>query len=677
MQKEKGIVVITILIVSTVAGALIWLAVIDDPLNGPDGLLDIVYNEAPMLNELVENGTLPPVEDRLPTNPMLIQPEDEVGVYGGTWRMGRKGVGGISDMIRVYASYENLLRWDPTWSRIIPNLAQSYEVNNDSSEFTFHLREGLKWSDGVNFTADDILFWYEAELMNEELYSKWRTWAYYNDTPAVVEKLDDYTVKFSFSGSYGQFPINLAAVGADEITQRPKHYLEQYHIEYNPDGIDELINDTGASDWVELYKSRTPRNNPEKPTMDSWNLMDSYDSNSTYVLLERNPYYWKIDTSYNQLPYIDRINITIYPSSDALKDAFLEGKIDMQHKGINIAAAYDDFTANMDEGNYSLHTTLNPRYNGLTVHFNLDPDDPILKSVFSNRTFRIALSHAINRTAIVERVFGLDLEICQPAPREEAPFYREGLATQYLDFNLTLADELLNASGYDTFDSEGYRLTPSGHRINFTIAVRREANNNYLNCSKMLNQTWSELGLIVNIEEFGSVPWNSEVNVVASQEGYFALYLKGGDFIPSIRTLWGYSWAQWYQNNSLGNEPPDWAKNQMNLFEQMKGATDSDEMVSILNQIMTIAEEEFPLMGICRNRNGYALVRSNFHNVPQVMPKSYTYPTPAPTNPCQYYMDPQNPSTLLLSSQSAFETSSDIEPRFSVWDGCRFVTKER
>ena len=105
-----------------------------------------VYGEAPDLSELVAAGELPPVEERLPTNPLLVQPHDQVGVYGGTWQMGFTGIDCRGTM-RKHAGYENLLRFDPAWTRILPNLAQSYDVNTDGSEFTFHLREGFKCSD--------------------------------------------------------------------------------------------------------------------------------------------------------------------------------------------------------------------------------------------------------------------------------------------------------------------------------------------------------------------------------------------------------------------------------------------------------------------------------------------------------------------------------------------------
>ena len=111
--------------------------------------------------------------------------------------------------------------------------------------------------------------------------------------------------------------------------------------------------------------------------------------------------------------------------------------------------------------------------------------------------------------------------------------------------------------------------------------------------------------------------------------------------------------------------------------DQIRFANNSDAIVSILNQIMTIAEEEFFSMGICRNRNGYMVVKSYFHNVPQTMPKSSVYPTPAPTNPCQYYIDPQNSSTLLLRTSFAYDASQDQQLSASVFEGCCIVTKDR
>jgi len=126
------------------------------------------YQEAAGLAARVAAGELPPVGERLPQNPLVVEPNERVGQYGGTWRMGLVG-GSDGALLTRTIGYENLTRWDPAWEEAIPNVAERVEVSDDSTTYTFHLREGMKWSDGQPFTADDIMFWYEDVLLNEAL----------------------------------------------------------------------------------------------------------------------------------------------------------------------------------------------------------------------------------------------------------------------------------------------------------------------------------------------------------------------------------------------------------------------------------------------------------------------------------------------------------------------------
>src|SRR5690606_29939067 len=126
------------------------------------------FGQAPGLAEKVASGELPPAEERLPTSPMVVDVVERIGEYGGTWRTGLLGGQDGAWQVRTLG-YENLLRWTPEWDGWIPNVAKSYEVSEDSREFTFHLREGMRWSDGHPFTADDIMFWYEDVFLNPEL----------------------------------------------------------------------------------------------------------------------------------------------------------------------------------------------------------------------------------------------------------------------------------------------------------------------------------------------------------------------------------------------------------------------------------------------------------------------------------------------------------------------------
>ena len=134
------------------------------------------FGEAPMLASQVESGDLPPVEERLPSDPlMIIVPDERIGDYGGEWRSAM--VGGLDHiwMIRLMA-YENLIRFTPEWSGVMENVAKSFSANAEATEFTFELREGLRWSDGALYTADDITFWYEDVLTNEDLTPTIATW---------------------------------------------------------------------------------------------------------------------------------------------------------------------------------------------------------------------------------------------------------------------------------------------------------------------------------------------------------------------------------------------------------------------------------------------------------------------------------------------------------------------
>jgi peptide/nickel transport system substrate-binding protein len=214
------------------------------------------FAESPMLAEMVEAGTLPPLSERLPVNPAVVEPFNEVGTYGGTMRVGFTGTNPGWGGLWYIAGWENLVSWAPDFSGVVPNIAESWEISDDVREYTFHLREGMKWSDGAPFTADDIMFYIEDILFNEELspsgpIADWLPREGMEDF--VAEKIDDYTVKFIFPDPQGTLLFNLATWSGRHITFFPKHYLSQFHADYN-ENIDELVAaEEGVEDWVGLF----------------------------------------------------------------------------------------------------------------------------------------------------------------------------------------------------------------------------------------------------------------------------------------------------------------------------------------------------------------------------------------------------------------------------------------
>ena len=186
------------------------------------------YNEAPMLADMVANGEIPPVDERLPANPMVIQPLDDIGQYGGTWR--RIGVGpGDAGIFRYRLMYPQLVRYNTDGSDIGPNLAESWEVSDDGTTYTFHLREGVKWSDGTPHSSGDFMFWYEDVLGDEDLAPSFPVWLTVGGAPVVMDAPDDLTIRFTFPGAHGIFMTLMAGANGASMTWYPKVRRTAFH----------------------------------------------------------------------------------------------------------------------------------------------------------------------------------------------------------------------------------------------------------------------------------------------------------------------------------------------------------------------------------------------------------------------------------------------------------------
>jgi peptide/nickel transport system substrate-binding protein len=188
------------------------------------------YKEAPTLAEQVKAGKLPPVDQRLPANPLVVKGA-QVGKYGGNWRMGMTAGTDDVSFYRILA-YEPLVRWNVEWTDIVPNVAEKWDANPAATEFTIYLRKGLKWSDGTPVTADDVLFWWEDVQLNKELLAAPPSWMMAGGKPATVTKVDDTTLKFTFAGPNGLFLSNLASANARPVLNFPKNFAKQYHAKY-------------------------------------------------------------------------------------------------------------------------------------------------------------------------------------------------------------------------------------------------------------------------------------------------------------------------------------------------------------------------------------------------------------------------------------------------------------
>jgi ABC-type dipeptide transport system, periplasmic component len=610
------------------------------------------YNEAPMLTERVEAGELPPVEERLPKNPMVVTPFESVGQYGGTWRLVMNSPSDIATPARTIG-YENFVRsvtWQPGMDQtdivpdVIMNVAENVEVNEDGTEYTFHLREGHKWSDGEPFTADDVMFWYEDVYSNTELFPSKPTWSVRGDKPLVVEKIDDTTVKFVFGAANGLLLQYMAtpsnATEQNEPFAYPRHYLEQFHPKYNEAAA--------GSDWVQNFHAKADMwRNPEMPRLHPWIVTQGIGEGSgTQLIAERNPYYFKVDTEGNQLPYMDRVTIDIItdPQVTLLKAA--NGDFDMVDSYIGFVTTPENrgtFFDNQETGGYEFYEVLPNRANLMIISLNMTHKDPVKRELFSNKTFRQALSTAINRGEVIELVWlGQGLPY-QTVERPESPLFDEEMATQFTEFDIAKANEMLDSIGLTEKNADGIRLMSDGRPLQFTIdiSVIRQP---WIDSAELIKGYWRQIGvdLLINTSDTTALNQRVEANdhdaaVWSASGGADTIFDPKYYFPSSWAAFYATTWGQWFTKDTNPEEPPEAPKRQMELYQQLFAETDATQRVGLMREILAISKDEFYTIGVMQPTADYGIINARLTNVPGVMLASTEYAHPGAANPEQFY----------------------------------------
>jgi peptide/nickel transport system substrate-binding protein len=601
---------------------------------------DATYNESPMLAALVEAGELPSVAERLPKNPAVVEPFNETGSYGGTLRVGFVGTNPGWGGLWYMAGWENLVIWKPDFSGVAPNIAESWEVSDDVTEYTFYLREGIKWSDGAPFTADDIMFYIEDILFDPDVseYGAAADWLPVAGAEEFrAEKIDDYTVKFIFAEPNGVFLYNLATWAGRHITFFPKHYLMQFHAKYN-ENVDELVaEEEGADDWVGLLnlKASGPvedTNNyflhPERPLLFPWVIKEPLGA-SSQIVLERNPYYWKVDSEGNQLPYIDEILGISYLDDEGRTFAMLNGDVDyVKDPGDNNRILYFDA---MDAGNpIQINVQISDGANSNSIQFNRTIDDPAKAELFTNKDFRIGMSYAINREELIEIVhFGMS-EPAQVAPLESSPLYNEQLATQYIEYDVDLANEYLDKVIPERGD-DGMRLGLDGEPLTIVLFVPNDQSymGTWEQVAEILTGYWAEVGVnvIMNSMPNDQFVEHKEDNVLEA----ILFTGEGGAGITAIldpryhvpmeyHGMFGNGWHAWrvHSEESVQVEPPQWIKDYRTQFEvEVLGASSQEAQIAAMQEILQMSADEFWVIGISRPNPSYQVYHERLGNQPE------------------------------------------------------------
>jgi peptide/nickel transport system substrate-binding protein len=463
-----------------------------------------------MLAEMVAAGTLPPVDERLPANPYT-PPHSwlSVGNYGGTLNKTYNNAWGITGFIHEMQYGNSLLRYLKDGLAIGPGLVESWESNADASEWTFKMREGVKWSDGEPLTTGDILYWWEYTIggNGKETSAEWpEGLAPINSPPdearsgtgslMTLEAPDDYTFIMKFDAPAPLTADRLAMwvngfIGPAWII--PRHYMEQF----NP-----VLSPSAYQDWEE-HQRKFNHNNPDYPRLTGWKL-DTFEDGVRSVW-SRNPYYWAVDAEGNQLPYIDTINVTNVQDKEIEKLAYTQGNADHAHFHVQTLGDIQDLRGAEATSNIEVRFWDSGSGTGSMYFFNMDFKDEKLRAAFRDPKFRQAMSHAYNRADVQRAVyFGLG-ELSNGTMSPKAIEYNindEGKAAyaswrdSYLAYDPALAASILDEAGY-TVGADGKRTLPDGSplQIQVTYGADQAPGGEHLSKNERLVRDWQAIGI--------------------------------------------------------------------------------------------------------------------------------------------------------------------------------------
>lgn len=585
------------------------------------------FNEAPMLQELVEQGALPPVEDRLPAEPMIVGPgtlvieeniDWEAGQYGGTLRTVHTNPDFSPD-----AAQGNLVTMlnvpGITLDQISDAVVAEFSVNEDATEFTFTLREGLRWSDGHPVTTEDVRFAFEDVFSNAELYPSFpnhlRSGGVSQGEPMELEIVDELTFRYISAVPYGALLTNMGTrwpgPGVPGF-MKPAHFLKDFHIDYT--SLEELrpyLEEEELTDeWHTLFATKdigsfdtTSRRAIGFPVLSAWQRVESAPG---VIALERNPYYFKVDIEGNQLPYIDRIESHEVSDMETTVMRVITGEVDYLREAAGLPHM-PLYREHMDEAGFTPHLfrrILSPT----TLFLNHTYDDPIWQEVVSDLRFRQALSLALDREEIIDTVkFG----------HASMP---EWVAEEFSQFDPDRAEALLDEMGMDQRDSDGYRLSPSGEPFELRLEVAPGIAE-IIPTSELVAEYLQDIGLNASMREIGwSLMWQ---RIGANEMQASVGWLHPGGW-PEVSNdyqmgIWGSGtdWQTWYNTDGeSGQEPPEWAMVGWNVYEEVQQTRPDDPYIEELrDELMQWYHDYFPTIIITEEIRDPLITAANLGNV--------------------------------------------------------------
>src|SRR5216683_4060134 len=450
--------------------------------------------ETPMFADQVKSGALPPVADRIPNPPWVVTQfagGDGPGKSGG--QLNTLVASARDTRLMTVYSYTRLIVYDDKF-KLQPDILESYEAK-DGREFTLKLRAGHKWSDGQPFTTEDFRFFWEDVANNKELSPSGPSVELLVDgQPPKVEIIDERTIKYSWDKPNPYF-IASQARAAPLFLYRPAHYLKKFHLGYTPEK--EILKSARGGEqggrWIETYRrldAMYANDNVDLPTLNPW--VNTTPSPAQRFVFVRNPYYHRIDQNGRQLPYIDRVTLTVAATNLIPARAGL-GEADLQVRYLNMRD-YTFLQKSSKSAGLAVHLWEAGVGSQIAFYPNLNANDAVWRKLMRDVRFRRALSLAIDRDELNQVVF---LGLAKPSNNtimERSELFRPEYATKWTNHDPWLADKLLDEIGLTERDPQGIRLLPDGRPATIVVEYASEETED-IDTLELVADHWKNVGI--------------------------------------------------------------------------------------------------------------------------------------------------------------------------------------
>jgi peptide/nickel transport system substrate-binding protein len=492
--------------------------------------------------------------------------------------------------------FASLLGYDMISQQIEPGLAESWTNSPDGKTWTFKLRKNLRWSDGEPLTADDVVFTCNDVVYNPAIDNVTRDAMQVDGKKFIVTKVDDLTVQVVTPEIFAPF---LEQFGGG-LPIMPKHILAKAVA----DGT-----------FTSAYNSTS---DPSQIVGSGPFRLKEYKA-AQYTLLERNPYFFEVDSNGQRLPYFDDIVFTVVPDRNAVSLRFLSGECDV-HDFI-FANEYDHFKTESANGKFQLlepgvgletdflwfneNTNVNPRTGKPYV-------DPVKSSWFRNTKFRQAVSCAIDRDAIIKSVYsGRAIPNCGFVTPGNKKWYDPNIR-QY-PHDLAKARELLKEIGIEDRNGDGILEDAGGHPIEFLFHTDTD-NNTRMKAAVLIESDFQKLGFKVT---FQPLDFNAQVGKIDSTYDYDCILMGlgagGTDPASSMNIIESSGFTHlWFPREKQPSTP--WEARLDELMNDQLRTLDFGQRKKDFDEVQEILAEQQPMI-FTVTPYYYAAARSDIGNL--------------------------------------------------------------